>query len=191
MTGSDALSRKAALMMSRNTVMKNAPTENLDERIQTVHAEIDELNRRWQRYGPMMPGRPGEETGAGRYDPTLFLQKNAIGIAIDQKHIELAQLKRQQAEQALAAYEASGALSAAETVQQEAETAYEDAKRAYEGASLAYADARDQLQRQQERHARLSTAVTQHAAEAKRWSDELERDRIHRSNAGGDRDEAA
>lgn len=166
-------------------------TEDLNEQIETLEAEIDRLQHRWKRYGPIMPGRPGQPTGAGPYDPSLFLQKNAISIAIDEKQIELAQLKRQRAEQELAAYDASGDLPRAESEYQTAEEAHAEAKRAMDNAWKIYADARDQLQRQQERHTRVTTAVTQHEAEGKRWSDELQRDRVLRSNAGGDHDEAA
>lgn len=177
--------------MSRSTSMKNTPTENLDEQIAAFEAEIETLQQRFKRYGPIMPGRPGQQTGAGPYDPTLFLQKNAVALDIDRKQIDLANLKRQRAEQELAAYQDAGDLAQAEDMVQETGDAYAEAKRAFDQAALAHADARDQLQRQQERHTRLTRDVAQYEADGKRWSDELKRDRILRSNASGDHGEAA
>ena len=167
-------------------MIKTPTTASLDEQIAALEAEIETLQQRFKRYGPIMPGRPGQPTGAGPYDPTLFLQKNAVALDIDRKQIELANLKRQQAEQELAAYNASEVLPHAEATYQEAETALVEAKRALQAAQGEYDAARYSLDNQRERHTRLTRTVAQHDADAKRWSAELERDRIRRSDAGGD-----
>lgn len=160
-------------------------TENLDAQIQTLEAEIDVLQQRWRRYPRVMPGRPRQPTPAGPYDPRLFLEKSALSITIDEKQIALAGLRKQRAEQELAAYRDAGHLAQAEDAFRDAESAHAEAARALEAAGRAYTDAQDQLQRQQERHTRLTTAVVQHEAEGKRWTSELERDQRLQEYASG------
>jgi hypothetical protein len=157
--------------------------ENLDVQIATLESEIDVLQRRWKPYARVQPGRPNTNGAFGPvYHPDVFLEKSEIATALDGKMIELAQLQRLQAEQVLAAYEASGTLSNAEIVFTEAEDAYQDAKRAFDTAQANWINAQGALDRQQERHGILTTDVARAEADGRRWTKELERDQLLEAN---------
>jgi len=157
--------------------------ENLDVQIATLESEIDVLQRRWKPYARVQPGRPNTNGAFGPvYHPDVFLEKSEIAIALDGKMIELAQLQRLQAEQVLAAYEASGTLSNAEIVFTEAEDAYQEAKRAFDTAQADWSNARGALENQQERHGTLTKDVVQAEADERRWTKELERDQLLEAN---------
>ncbi len=157
--------------------------ENIDEQIATLEAEIDVLQRRWKPYARVQPGIPNTDGAFGPvFHPEVFLQKSEIALALDGKMIEIAQLQRQQAEQALAAYEASGSLSNAETAFTKAEDAFTKAKRAFDTAQADWSNARGARERQQERHGILTTDVARAEADERRWRAELERDRLLEEN---------
>ena len=152
-------------------------TENLDEQIQALEDEIADLQRRWMPYKMVQPMLPGQQTGMGAYNPTRFLEKSKISIAIDRKQIELADLQRQRAEQTLAAFEDAGGLTDAESAYQDAQTTYEEAKQAIAAAEGAFHQTRQTLLLQRERHTHLTKAIERCQASERRWSDELAKDR--------------
>ncbi len=158
-------------------------TDDLDAQITALESEIDMLQRRWKPYARVQPGRPNTNGAFGPvFHPERFLEKSAIATEIDHKQIELARLQRQQAEQALAAYEATGSLSNAETAFTEAEDAYQEAKRAFDTAQADWSNARGARERQQERHGILTTSVARAEADERRWTKELERDQLLEAN---------
>ncbi len=157
--------------------------ENLDAQIATLESEIDVLQRKWKPYARVQPGRPNTDGAFGPvFHPEVFLEKSAIATALDGKMIALAQLQRLQAEQVLAAYEATGDLSNAETACQEAEDAYQEATRAFDTAQADWSNARGARERQQERHGRLTKAIARAEADERRWIKELERDQLLEAN---------
>ena len=152
--------------------------DNLDEQITAVEAEIDVLQRRWKPYARIQPGIPGRHGPFGMpYDPTRFLEKSEIAIALDGKQMELAQLQQQRAEIALSAYDQAGHLTTAETDYREAEAAFQEAQGVFRAAQTAYHNARGTLQNEQERHARLTGDIARAKADYRRWAEEQKRDR--------------
>lgn len=158
-------------------------TDDRDAQITALESEIHVLQQRWKPYARVQPGRPNTNGAFGPvFHPERFLEKSAIATEIDHKQIELAQLQHQQAEHALADYEATGTLSNAETACQEAEDAYQEAKRAFDRAQADWRNAQGALERQQERHGILTKDVVQAEADERRWTKELERDRQLEAN---------
>jgi hypothetical protein len=146
----------------------------IDDQNADLEATITDLNRQWAPLARVQPQSLSSFQNPLQYAPERLIQKQEIGLQIDEAHVELAHLKAQQARATLAAMQ--DRLAQAEVEERETRAARVAAEQAFQEANAAWANANGALNhfREQQRIHEQTAASEERAA--KRWSDERARD---------------